>query len=74
MASQVAPVAQDLPANTGDTRDMSLIPGSGQHPEEGMTAHSSNFASSVPWTEEPDRLQSIGLQRVGNNWNNSARM
>ena len=22
----------------------------------------------IPWTEEPDRLQSMGLQRVGHDW------
>ena len=26
-----------------------------------------------PWTEEPDRLQSIGLPRVGQNWSDWAR-
>ena len=26
------------------------------------------------WTEEPGRLQSIGSQKVGHNWSNSARM
>ena len=33
--------------------------------EEGMAAHSSILAWRIPWTEEPSRLQSIGLQRVG---------
>ena len=33
--------------------------------EEGMTTHSSILAWRIPWTEEPDRLQSEGLQRVG---------
>ena len=32
--------------------------------EEGMTAHSSILAWEIPWTEEPGRLQSLGLQRV----------
>ena len=32
--------------------------------EEGMTTHSSILAWRVPWTEEPDGLQSIGSQRV----------
>ena len=27
--------------------------------EEGMAAHSSILAWRIPWTEEPDRLQSI---------------
>ena len=29
-----------------------------------MTTHSSGITWRVPWTEEPDRLQSIGSQRV----------
>ena len=33
--------------------------------EEGMATHSSILAWRIPWTEEPDGLQSIGLQRVG---------
>ena len=32
--------------------------------EEGVTTHSSILAWRVLWTEEPDGLQSIGLQRV----------
>ena len=27
--------------------------------------HSSTIAWKIPWTEEPGRLQSMGLQRVG---------
>ena len=33
--------------------------------EKGMDAHSSIFARRIPWTEEPGRLLSMGLQRVG---------
>ena len=33
--------------------------------EKGMATHSSILAWRIPWTEEPDGLQSIGLQRVG---------
>ena len=29
-----------------------------------MATHSSILASKIPWTEEPDRLQSVGSQRV----------
>ena len=36
--------------------------------EESMTTHSSIFSWRIPWTEEPGRLQSVGLQRVGHNW------
>ena len=32
---------------------------------KGMATHSSIFAWRLPWTEEPGRLQSMGLQRVG---------
>ena len=34
--------------------------------EKGMTTSSSILAWRLPWTEEPDRLQSMGLQRVTN--------
>ena len=33
--------------------------------EKGMATHSSILAWRMPWTEEPGRLQSMGLQRVG---------
>ena len=33
--------------------------------EKEMAAHSSILAWRIPWTEEPDGLQSMGLQRVG---------
>ena len=32
---------------------------------EGMATHSSIHAQRISWTEEPDGLQFIGLQRVG---------
>ena len=48
----------------GDTGDMGSIPGSGRSLEEGMATHSSILAWRIPWTEEPGRLQSTGLQRV----------
>ena len=33
-----------------------------------MATHSSTLAWKIPWTEEPGRLQSMGLQRVGLDW------
>ena len=33
-----------------------------------MAIHSSTIAWKIPWTEEPGRLQSMGLQRVGHDW------
>ena len=42
------------------------VPSLGQEDplEEEMTTHSSILVWNVPWTEEPGRLQSMGLQRV----------
>ena len=36
--------------------------------EKGMAIHSSILAWRIPWTEEPGRLQSMGLQRVRHEW------
>ena len=36
--------------------------------EKEMAIHSSTLAWKIPWTEEPDRLQSMGSQRVGHDW------
>ena len=33
--------------------------------EKEMATHSSTIAWKIPWMEEPGRLQSMGLQRVG---------
>ena len=33
--------------------------------EKEIAIHSSTIAWKIPWAEEPDRLQSMGLQRVG---------
>ena len=35
--------------------------------EKEMAIHSGTLAWKIPWTEEPGRLQSMGLQRVGHN-------
>ena len=36
--------------------------------EKEMATHSSMHAWKIPWAEEPGGLQSIGLQRVGQDW------
>ena len=59
-ASQVALVIKNSPANAGDIRDTGSIPGL----EEGMATHSSTLAWTVPWTEEPGGLQSIGHKEL----------
>ena len=35
--------------------------------EKEMATHSSILAWKIPWTEEPDGLQSMGSQRAGHN-------
>ena len=63
--SQVALVLKNLPASAGDIRDMGSIPGSGRSPGGGHRQPTPVFLpGEIPWTEEPGRLQSIGLQRV----------
>ena len=48
---------------------MGLIPGSGRSMEKGAATHSSVLGWRIPWTEEPGRLQSIGLNRVRHDLN-----
>ena len=36
--------------------------------EKAMASHSSTLAWKIPWVEEPSRLQSMGLLRVGHDW------
>ena len=58
-------MVKNSPANAKDVGDVGSIPGSGRFPlKEGMATHSSILAWRIPWTEEPDRLQSIVSQRV----------
>ena len=51
-------VVKNLPANAGG---VGSIPGSGRSPEKEMATHSNILAWKIPWTEEPGRLQSMGL-------------
>ena len=47
-------------------RSVKLDPPSREDPlEKEMAIHSSTLGWKIPWMEEPDRLQSMGLQRVG---------
>ena len=36
--------------------------------EKAMAPHSSTLAWKIPWMEQPGRLQSMGLLRVGHDW------
>ena len=58
-------MVKNPPANTGDVGSISRLrrsPGGGH--EEGTRTYSSILTWRIPWTEEPGRLQPIGLQRV----------
>ena len=57
----VGSVVKNLPAMQ-ETQVQSL--GQEDPPEKGAATHSSILAWRIPWTEEPGRLQSMGLQRV----------
>ena len=59
------PGGSDGKASACNAGDPGSIPGSGRSLEKEMAIHSSTLAWKIPWTEEPDRLQSMGLQRVG---------
>ena len=41
--------------------------------EEGLATHSSILTWRIPWTEEPSRLQSMGLLRVRHGWSDLAQ-
>ena len=43
-------------------------PGQENPLEKEMATHSSILAWKIPWMEEPRRLQSMGLQRLGHDW------
>ena len=64
-------MVKNLPTSVGDVRDTGLIPGLGKSPGEGhgnpLQYPSSVPAWRIPWTEEPDGLQSMGAQRVKHN-------
>ena len=36
--------------------------------EKALAAHSGPLARKIPWMEEPGRLQSMGLLRIGHSW------
>ena len=61
-ASQMVLVVKNLPANAGDVRDMGSMPGLGRSPGEGNGSPLQYHCLGRLWTEEPGRLQSMGLQ------------
>ena len=72
--SQVTPVVKNLPTNAGDVRDTSSVLGLEPSPGEGNGNLDQYLAWRIPWTEEPGRLQSMGLQRARHDWRELACM
>ena len=58
----MAQILESLPAMQ-ETQIRSL--GQDNPLEKEMATHSSILAWKIPWSVEPDRLQSMGSQRVG---------
>ena len=63
-ASLVAQTVKHLPA----VQDTGSIPGLGRSLEKETTTHSSIPVWKIPWTEEPDGLETLGSQRVRVDW------
>ena len=60
-------MVKNLPANAGHSGDVGSSPGLEDPLEKEMATHSSILSWSIPWIEEPGRLQSMESQRVGHN-------
>ena len=54
--------------STCNAGDLGSIPRWEDTLEREMATHSSTLDWSLSWTEKPDRLWSMGLQRVGHEW------
>ena len=61
----VFPGGSDGKASVCNTRDPVRSLGWEDPLEKAMAIHSSPLAWKIPWMEEPDRLQSMESQRVG---------
>ena len=57
-------LVKNLPANTGDVRDMGFIPGLKRFPGEGHGNPLQYSCLRISRTEETGELESMGLQRV----------
>ena len=55
-------VVKESPCNEGD---LGSFPGLGRYVQRDKMSFFSILAWRISWTEEPSRLQSIALQRVG---------
>ena len=61
-------VVKNPPSNARDAEEAVSIPGREDPLEKEIATHSSILAWEITWTEEPGRLQFMGLQRVRHKW------
>ena len=57
-------LAQTVKVSAYNAEDLGSIPGLERSPKKEMATHSSTLAWKIPWMEELGRLQSMGSQRV----------
>ena len=65
------PGGSDGKASACNVGDLGLMPGPGNSLEKEMATHSITLTWKIPWMEEPGELQSMGSQRVGQDWETS---
>ena len=58
-------MVNDPPANAGHKKVLVRSLGWEDSLDEERATHSSILAWRMPWAEEPGRLRSVGLQRIG---------
>ena len=59
------PGGSDGKESTCNAGHLGSVAGLGRSPGGGHATHSSIPTWRIAWTEEPSRLQSMGLQRIG---------
>ena len=75
-AMKLDELTEEMSVSREEFRELTLILGCSEkkkqskgkkrhHVEKVMASHSSTLVWKIPWTEEPDRLQSMGSLRVG---------
>ena len=61
-------VVKNQPASAGERRDSGSVTGLGRYSRVGNGNQSSVLIWKISWIENPDGLQSMGLQRVRDDW------
>ena len=63
----IFPSGSDVKESACNAGDLGSIPGLGRSPGEGHGNPLQYSCWKIPWTEVPDKLQSMGSKRVGHN-------